>query len=78
MSTSESITFMVIRGIRRTRSLAVTLYNNVGCLLAFRTLYDLELNRIALLQGSIAVSDNGGVMNKNIRAIVTPDETVPL
>jgi hypothetical protein len=45
---------------------------------SFRTLDDFELDQISFLQSAIPVANDCGVMNKYIRAIIAPDETVAL
>src|SRR5690349_5443245 len=52
--------------------------DNVGCLWSFGTFHDLKFDGISFLQGAITVANNGGVMNEDIGAIITPDKTVPL
>ena len=51
---------------------------HVGSLRTFRSLHDLEFDRISFLQSAITLSHNGRIVNENIRAIVTADEAVPL
>jgi hypothetical protein len=43
---------------------------NVRCLPALRPLYDVELNGLALLKALEAIRDNGGVMYKDIFAVL--------
>jgi hypothetical protein len=40
------------------------------------TLHNLKFNYITLLQGPIAISGDGRVMNEEIRTVIPPDETV--
>lgn len=44
---------------------------------AFLALDDFKLNVIAFLQGFVAFGCDGTVMNKNVRSIVTSNETEP-
>src|SRR5215475_5334647 len=45
---------------------------------AFRSLHDLELDRISFLQRSVAIPDNRRIVDKHIRSIVPADEPIPL
>lgn len=52
--------------------------DNFGCLRALWALYDFEFDGIPFLQGTIAVADNGRVMNEYVRPIIPPDKTIAL
>jgi len=43
-----------------------------------RALDDLKFHQISFLQSTIPVAYDCGVMDKNIRAIVSPDKAIPL
>jgi hypothetical protein len=51
---------------------------HVRCLRPFRSLDNLELYRISFLQAAVAISQDCGIMNKNIWTIVAPYEAIPL
>jgi hypothetical protein len=41
-------------------------------------LHDLKLDAISLLQRSVAFTRNVGVMNENVRTVISPDKAVAL
>src|SRR6266852_1812976 len=49
---------------------------HVGRLRTFRSLHNLEFDRLSFLQGAVTIPDDGRVMNKNIRAVLPANETV--
>jgi hypothetical protein len=51
---------------------------DVGCLGAFWSLDDLELDGISFLQSAIAVPNDSGIMYEDIWSILAPDEAVTL
>ena len=51
---------------------------NVGRLGTLRSLDDFKLDRISFLQSAIAVTYDCGIVDKNIRAIIAPDEAIAL
>jgi hypothetical protein len=52
--------------------------DNIGGLRAFLPLDDLKFDLIALLQAFVTFTGDGAIMDKYIRSIVAPKETVPL
>lgn len=59
----------------RAESLAAR-FLHVGGLWTLRPLHDFEFDDISFLQCAVTVSDDGGIVNEHIRAIVTPDEAI--
>ena len=53
-------------------------HDNVGCLGTLGALYDFEFDGISLVESTIAVADDGRVMNENVRPIIPPDKTIAL
>ena len=49
---------------------------DIGSLRALGPLHDFKLDRLSFLQGSVTVTDDSGIMDENIGAIVAPDESV--
>jgi len=49
---------------------------DVGGLGTFRSLHNFKFHRVSFLQGAITIADNGGIMDKNVGAIIAPDEAV--
>src|SRR5262249_20082498 len=56
--------------------------SSLACLLhvcslrSFRTLHDLEFDRISFLQSTVAVANDCGVVDKDIGAVIAPDKSV--
>src|SRR5713226_4569317 len=61
----------------RTFSLAAW-FRDVGSLGTFGALNDLKFHRISLLQGTVSVAGDGGIMHEYVRTIIAPDEAVTL
>ena len=59
----------------RAKSLAAR-FLHVGGLWTLRPLHDFEFDDISFLQCAVTVSDDGGIVNEHIRAIVAPDKAV--
>jgi hypothetical protein len=51
---------------------------NVGRLRTLRSLNNFEFDHVSLLQCAVAVSDDGGIVDEHIRAIVAPDKAITL
>jgi hypothetical protein len=49
---------------------------DVGSLRTFRSLHNFEFDHISFLQSAVAVSNDGGIVDEDIGAIVAPDEAV--
>jgi len=49
---------------------------DVSGLGSLRALHDLKFDWVSFLKSAIAVSDDRGIMNENIRAIFAPDEAI--
>jgi hypothetical protein len=54
-----------------------TCFLDVGCLRAFGALHNLKLHCVSFLKSAVAIANDRGVMNENIRAIVAPYEAIP-
>ena len=52
--------------------------NDVRCVRTFWPLDDFEIDTISLFQRSVAVTRNVGVMDENVRTVISPDKAVPL
>ena len=52
-------------------------FSNIGSLRPLRSLHNLELDHVSFLQSAITFTNNRGIVNENIRAIVAPDEAIP-
>src|SRR4029077_1069986 len=50
----------------------------IGSLRTFRPLHNFKLDSLSFLQSTVAVANDSGIMNENVRAIVAPDEAVTL
>jgi len=50
---------------------------HVRCLRPFRSLDNFELYRISFLQAAVAISQDCGIMNKDVWTIVSPYEAIP-
>jgi len=50
----------------------------VGCLWTLWALNDLKLDQVSFLQRTVAVANDCGIVNKNIRTVVAPNEAVAL
>lgn len=76
---SCSMRFMFVRiGRCRPHLLLAPSFSDVGCLRTFGALDDLEFDKIAFLHSAVTVSNDTGIMNKNISSIVRSDEAVLL
>ncbi len=53
-------------------------FGNVGGLWPLLSLHDFKLDRITFLKSAIPIADDCGVMDKNVSAILTADESIPL
>ena len=62
------------RGKHRARS---GNFDDVGGLGAFLALDNFEVDGIALLKTAIAITDDGGIVDEDVSAVVPPDEAVP-
>jgi hypothetical protein len=51
---------------------------HVGSLRTLRSLHNFEIDGISFLQSTVPLANNGRIVNENIRAIVAPNESVPL
>jgi hypothetical protein len=43
-----------------------------------RALHDLKLDEVSFLQSAVAVADDRGIVDKDVRTVVTPNEPVAL
>src|SRR5712672_3974890 len=63
-------------GCRNSVNRSSAWFLHVGSLRTFRPLHNFEFDYISFLQCAVTVSDDGGIVNEHIRAIVTPDEAI--
>jgi hypothetical protein len=49
---------------------------HIGSLRTFRPLHNLKLDSLSFLQSAVAVANDSGIMNENIRTIVAPDKAI--
>jgi len=50
---------------------------DVGGLGTFRALDNLKFDWVSFLQSTVTFTDDGGIMDKNVRPVIAPDEAVP-
>jgi len=43
----------------------------------FRALDNLKFDWVSFLQSTVTFTDDGGIMDKNVRPVIAPDEAVP-
>lgn len=53
-------------------------FGNVGGLWPLLALHDLKLDWVTFLKSAIPIADDCRVVNKNVSAILTADESIPL
>jgi len=53
-------------------------FRDVGGLRALGAFHNLEFDWVALLKRAVAVAHDGGIVDKNVWAIIAPDEAIPL
>jgi len=70
--------FTLRRSMISTRSKRSGRFGHIRRLGAFRSLHDLELDRVSFLQRSVAIPEYRRVMYEHIGPVFPPDESIPL
>jgi hypothetical protein len=63
-------------GRKKINSQSSAWFLDVRRLRAFRSLHNFKFNDVSFLQCAVAVTDDGGIVNEHVRAIVAPDKAI--